>query len=535
MSPAQTKGQDVLIIGAGHNGLVTAAYLAKAGLKVTVLESAAQVGGAAVTREFTPGYRVSGVAHLLHGLHPKIAGDLNLKRHGLDLKAKRVTTRSLLPGGGGFEVGPDLAASAASIAGLSKADAAAYPRVMTRLTKLADALAGYALQTPPRPDFGKMDWQAKLNFGLFALSLRRLGKKDMLELTRILTINVNDLANDFFESEAVKALLCFEGSLGVFLGPRSPSTVFNLLYRLSNLGSNGQGGFVLPKGGMGSVTQALAASAQAAGAMLRIGAAVDHILVENDAAAGVVLSTGEELRASHVVSSADPQRTVLQLIGPRHLDTMFVSRIRHLRMNGCAAKIHLALDALPPALANAAGRVVIAAKPDDIERAYDCAKYGKVSDRPALELVIPSLSDPTLAPAGKHVASIVAQYCPYKLKDTAPHEARRQILERSLAVLDSVAPGLSQRVTASEVLTPQDLEAQFGMTGGQWHHGEITLDQVLLQRPAAQWQQYRLPVPGVYLCGAGAHPGGNVSGAPGYNAAREILKDIKGQKNRGAA
>lgn len=530
-----TNQTDALIIGAGHNGLVTAAYLAKAGLKVTVLEAAPQVGGAAVTREFAPGYRVSGVAHLLHGLSPKVARDLDLARHGLDLNAKRVNTRLMLPGGGGFEVGPDAAASAASIAAISKADAAAYGPVMARLVKLADALAGYALQTPPRPDLAQMDWREKLNLGLFALSLRRLGKKDMLELTRILTINVADLANDHFESDPVKALLCFEGSLGVFLGPRSPSTVFNLLYRLSNLGANGQGGFLLPKGGMGSVTRALATAAKAAGVTIRTGAAVDHILIENDIAAGVVLSTGEELRAPRVVSAVDPQRTALQLIGARNLDTQFVTRIRHLRMNGCAAKIHLALDGLPPALANAGGRVVVAAKPDDIERAYDCAKYGRVSDKPALELVIPSLGDPSLAQAGKHVASIVAQYAPYNLKGVTQHEARQQIYARSLAVLEEVAPGLSQRVVASETLTPHDLESQFGLTGGQWHHGEITLDQVLLQRPAAQWQQYRMPVPGVYLCGAGAHPGGNISGAPGYNAAREILKDVKAIGARGAA
>jgi phytoene dehydrogenase-like protein len=510
--------------------LVTATYLAKAGLKVTVLEAAPQVGGAAATRGFAPGYKVSGVAHLLHGFSPTIARDLDLARHGLDLKAPRITTRSLLDGGRNLEVGPDMVASAASITGISKADADAYPAVMARLTRMADALASYALHTPPRPDVAQMDWRDKLNLGKFAWSLRRLGKKDMLELTRILTMNVNDLANDYFESQAVKGLLCFEGSLGLFLGPRSPSTVFNLLYRLSSLGANGQGGFLLPKGGMGSATQALAKAAQAAGATIRTGAAVDHILIENDAAAGVVLANGEELRAARVVSNADPQRTVLQLIGSRNLDTMFVSRVRHMRMNGCAAKIHLALDGLPDALANAHGRVVVAQKPDDIERAYDCAKYGRVSDRPALEIVIPTLTDPSLAPSGKHVASIVAQYCPYKLKDLTQHEARRQIGERSLKVLEEVAPGLSQRVTATEILTPYDLEAQFGMTGGQWHHGEITLDQVLFLRPAGQAQEYRMPVPGVYLCGAGAHPGGNISGAPGYNAAREILKDIRARR-----
>jgi phytoene dehydrogenase-like protein len=306
--------------------------------------------------------------------------------------------------------------------------------------------------------------------------------------------------------------------------------VFNLLYRLSSFGANGQGGFLLPKGGMGSVAQALAKAAQAAGATIRTGAAVDHILIENDLAAGVVLSTGEEVPAARVVSNADPQRTALQLIGPRNLDTMFVSRIRHMRMNGCAAKIHLALDGLPQALANARDRIVVAPRPDDIERAYDCAKYGRVSDRPALELTIPSLSDPSLAPAGKHVASIVTQYCPYRLRETSVNAARQQIGERTLAVLEEVAPGLSQHVTAMEVLTPHDLEKQFGMTGGQWHHGEITLDQVLFLRPAGQAQDYRMPVPGVYLCGAGAHPGGNISGAPGYNAAREILKDMRAQK-----
>jgi len=340
--------------------------------------------------------------------------------------------------------------------------------VMARLGRMAQALAAYALHTPPRPDIAKMDWEGKLNLGKFAWGLRRLGRKDMLELTRILTMNVNDLANDYFESEAVRALLCFEGVLGLCLGPRSPSTVFNLLYRLSSRGGNGQGGFLLPAGGMGGVAQALAKAALTAGATIRTSAAVDRILIENDAAAGVVLSTGEEIRAARVVSNADPHRTALQLIGPRNLDTIFVSRIRHLRMNGCAAKIHLALDGLPGALTNARGRIVVAAKPDDIERAYDGAKYGLVSDRPALELTIPSLSDPALAPTGKHVASIVAQYCPYRLRDTSVNDARRQIGERSLAVLEEVAPGLKQRVTAMEVLTPHDLEAQFGIPLGKF-------------------------------------------------------------------
>jgi phytoene dehydrogenase-like protein len=516
------KIYDVAIIGAGHNGLVAATYLAKAGQKVIVLEGSDRIGGAAVTREFAPGFKASGVAHILHALHPKVVSDLSLK-----LESTAIGTSVLLPESKSIEISRDASATAASIAAISKADAEHWPRVMARLTKIAGALGTFLSRTPPSPAINANDFQTKLALAMFALQVRMLGKKDMLELTRILTMNVADLANDFFESDAIKGLLSLDATLGVYLGPRSPNTVFNLLYRLSSYGKHGMGGLFLPRGGMGAVAKALEDAARKAGVEIRTSAPVDHILIEKEIATGVVLKGGEEVRAGIVASSADPQTTLLKLVQPGNLDTEFMKRIRHLRMNGCVAKVHLALDGLPDAWKTRAGRMVVAPRIDYVERAFDCAKYGRVADKPALEVVIPTLTDPSLAPSGKHVASILFQYAPYRLRETAPDEARRQVLERTIDTLDLLAPGLRTRIVGSEVLTPHDLEAQYGLAGGQWHQGEVTLDQMFFLRPAGQYQQYRMPIPGLWLCGAGAHPGGNVTGAAGANAAREILKSLK--------
>ena len=516
------KMYDVAIIGAGHNGLVAATYLAKAGQKVVVLEASDRIGGAAVTREFAPGFKTSGVAHILHALHPKIVSDLGLK-----LETQPIGTSVLLPESRSIEISSDGGKTGTSIAQVSAADAEAWPRVMARLTKLATALGAFLTRTPPSPAIGANDLQTKLALAMFALQLRMLGKKDMLELTRILTMNVADLANDFFESDAIKGLLSLDATLGVYLGPRSPNTVFNLLYRLSSYGKHGMGGLTLPKGGMGAVATALEQAARKAGVEIRTNAPVDHILLEKEMATGVVLKNGEGVRAPIVASSADPQTTLLKLVQPGNLDVEFLKRIRHLRMNGCVAKVHLALDGLPEAWKSRAGRMVWAPKIDYVERAFDCAKYGRVADKPALEIVIPSLTDAGLAPAGKHVASILFQYAPYKLRTTTQDEARRQVLERTIDTLDLLAPGLRTRILGSEVLTPHDLESQYGLAGGQWHQGEVTLDQMFFLRPAGQYQQFRMPIPGLWLCGAGAHPGGNISGAAGANAAREILKSLK--------
>lgn len=535
MAGQSHSGYDVIVIGAGHNGLTTATYLAKAGQKVLVLEAGDQPGGAAQTREFAPGYRSSAVAHILHALHPKVINDLDLEHHGLKPRATRIGTSALLPGGNRVDITDDPVATHDSIAKFSPADALAWHPRMERLQRIAAALGSFLMKTPPSPSPSANDFQTKLALGMFAVQLRLMGKKDMLELSRILTINVADLASDFFESDVLKGLLGFEATLGVYLGPRSPNTVFNLLYRLASLNQkHGLGGLYLPQGGMGSVVDALVKAAEAKGVVIRTNVPVDHILIEKDVAVGVVLANGDEIRAPLVASSADPQRTLLKMVQPGNLDTDFLKRMRHLRMNGCVAKVHLGLDALPGVLAQAQGRMVVAPSSNYVERAFDCAKYGRVSDHPALEIVIPTLADPSLAPTGKHVASILYQYAPYKMRETSVEQARAQVLERTLSTLEQVAPGTRNIVTASEVLVPQDLESRFNLSGGQWHHGEVTLDQVFFLRPAAAFQQYKMPLPGLWLCGAGAHPGGNVSGAAGANAAREILKDLKRRHSHAA-
>ncbi len=515
---------DAIVIGGGHNGLTAAAYLGKAGLRTLVVEAADGFGGAAVTREFAPGFKVSAVAHLLHGLHPRIMSDLQLEKNGLTYAAQNLATAALLPGGGRLELSGDAPRTRASLNQFSAKDADAYPKVMARLQRQANALGVMLTRTPPRPDLMANDWQGKIGLGLLAFHMRRLGRKDMLELTRILTMNSADLANDYFESDALKGLLAFESVFGLFLGPRSPSTVYNLLYRLASFGKHGLGGLHLPAGGMGSVTAALAAACQSFKVELRANAPVQRVLMRGDRAQGVVLESGEEISASIVLSSADPARSLLKLVGPENLDTNFAQRMRHLRMNGCSAKIHLALDSLPESWRQGPARLMIAPSADYVERAYDDAKYGRVSASPALEVVIPTLHDPSLAPAGKHVISVMAQFAPYKLRDATPDQARREILDRTQTVLAAHAPDLPRRILATEMLTPHDLESQFRLTGGQWHHGEITLDQVFLLRPAGGYQQYRSPVPGLWFCGAGAHPGGHVTGLPGANAAREALR-----------
>jgi phytoene dehydrogenase-like protein len=348
----------------------------------------------------------------------------------------------------------------------------------------------------------------------------------MRELLRIGGMNVYDLLEENFESAALKGALGFDAVLGANFGPRSPGTVLTLLYRLAAESAAGASGLSQPKGGMGALCDALAKAARAAGATIRTGAPVAGIRVEDDRAAGIVLESGEIIGAQCVISSADPKTTFLRLLGARYLDTGFVRRVNHIRSRGLAAKLHLALNRVPSfsgvSEAGLRGRLLIAPSLQHIEHAYNHAKYGEYSAAPVMEITVPTVNDPTLAPAGKHVLSAIVQYAPYALKE-GWHNGRQRFTDTALDTLERFAPGLRSSVIGAELLTAADMEGEFRISGGHWHHGDLAFDQFLMVRPVPGAAQYRTPLEGLFLCGAGCHPGGGVMGVAGRNAARQVL------------
>jgi phytoene dehydrogenase-like protein len=513
---------DCIVIGGGHNGLVCATYLARSGRSVLVLEAANQVGGAAVTREFTPGFRVSACAHLLHLMPGSLIQELQLQVHGLRLAAARMPTTAIAPDAAALPIDPS---RPAALAARSSADAAAYPAYHARLRRLAEALQPVLENAPPR--LGARSWQDRLSWLRIGWRIRRLGRRDMRELLRIGGMCVQDLLDEHFETPLLKGALAFDAVLGTHAGPRSPGSVFPLLYRMA---AEVQGGSALaqPVGGLGAVSDSLARAALAAGAAIRTGATVERIMVRGDRAAGVMLKTGEQISAAHVISNADPKTTFLQLLGGEYLDTGFVRRIAHLRARGVTAKLHLALNGLPQFTGLAhdglVGRLLLAPSLDYVERAFNHAKYGEYSPAPIVEITVPTVNDASLAPAGRHVLSAVVQYAPYELAAGWQHE-RQRFADLVIDALERCAPGLRASVTAVELLTPPDIEQQFRISGGHWHHAELALDQFFIVRPVPGTTQYRTPVGGLYLCGAGCHPGGGVMGIAGRNAARQLIRE----------
>ena len=518
VSAAQSR-YDCIVIGGGHNGLVCAATLARGGRSVLVLEAGTQVGGAAVTREFAPGFRVSAGAHLLHLMPADLLRELQLESHGLEWAARRMTTTALVPGGARL----CLTAEGAEH-GLSAADVQAHAAYTARMWRFAAALVPMFSRVPPR--LGKEGWADRLALLRIGWQIRRLGRRDMRELLRIGGMNVYDLLEENFESAALKGALGFDAVLGANFGPRSPGTVLTLLYRLAAESAAGASGMSQPKGGMGALCNALAKAASAAGATIRAGAPVARILVEGDRASGVVLESGESIGAQTVISSADPKTTFLRLLGPRYLDTGFVRRVKHIRARGLAAKLHLALNRAPSfsgvSEAGLHGRLLIAPSMQHIEHAYNHAKYGEFSAAPVMEITVPTVNDPTLAPAGQHVLSAIVQYAPYALKE-GWESGRQRFMDTALDVLERFAPGLRSSVIGAELLTPADMEREFRISGGHWHHGDLAFDQFLMVRPVPGAAQYRTPLEGLFLCGAGCHPGGGVMGIAGRNAARQVL------------
>ena len=515
-----TEQQSVIVIGAGHNGLVCASYLARAGRKVLVLEAASQPGGAAVTREFAPGYSVSAVAHLLHLLDPNIERELGLARHGLAYAKTGLRTVALSPEQPPFVLGD----GEVQVGDVSAADRAALRTHAARMMKFAQVIARQHGRVPPRLRFDS--WRDALPAAAVALDIRLLGRRDMREFLRVATMNIFDVLEEQFENPQLKAALALDGVLGTRLGPRSGNSVYAALYRQSGSANGRAGALALPRGGMGAVTTALSAAARAVGVELRLGAQVEEIIVNNGRATGVRLRNGEHLYANVVVSNADPKTTLLRLLGARHLEAEFARSVHHVRATGTAAKLHLALSGLPRFRGLAADqlgeRLVIAPDLDYIERAFNPAKYGEYSTQPVMEITLPTVHDASLAPAGQHVLSAVIQYAPYDLKGGWP-SARQNFQAVVMDVLEQHAPGIGALVQHSELLTPADIEQQFGITGGHWHHGELALDQFMMLRPVAGAAQYATPVAGLYLCGAGCHPGGGVMGSAGRNAARVIF------------
>ncbi|MEX2496141.1 MAG: NAD(P)/FAD-dependent oxidoreductase [Woeseia sp.] len=508
---------DSIVIGAGHNGLICAAYLARSGRRVLVLEAAESPGGFAARREFYEGFRAS-VAHTVSHFSRTVADELKLAAKGLPSNFR------VLPTVGLNTRQEHIVLQNSSLSGADIRDADAYARFHALLARFARALEPFWSKTMPR--IGNNSIGEALTFAHIGFNLRRMGKRDLHEFFRIASLPARDLMEEYFESDTVKTAVSWDGLIGSKIAPRSPnSAVLTMLYRMSE-----QAGHAIPTTGVAGLVDALSASAKDLGAEIRCGQRVSRILVNGAqnglSVNGVELASGEMFRADEVISAVDPRRTFLELVGAEYLDIGFTNRIRRLRCDGYVAKLHLALDGLPQfsGLESVDGRLVIAPDPDTVEYAFDDAKYGECPTNPLLEIVIPSIRDESLAPADKHVLSAHVMYIPYRLKGGWTDAARNAACERAIDTIERYAPGIRDQILHSEFLTPADLEQEYRVTGGHWHHTELAIDQMLMMRPTYDAAQYRAPLPNLFLCGAGCHPGGDISGAAGHNAAGEILR-----------
>jgi phytoene dehydrogenase-like protein len=522
----------VVIIGGGHNGLITAFYLDKAGFKPLILERRAQVGGAAVTDEFHPGFRCSTLAHAAGPIRPDIVRAMQLAKHGLKLITPDVAVVALSPEGRALHLYNDTKKSAEEITKFSPKDAARYSEFQEALRQMGRVIAKALVLAPPNIDNpNRGDLWGMLQTGR---AIRNLGKKNMYRLLRWGPMAVADLVAEFFDTELLRATVAARGIFGTFLGPWSAGSSLVLLIRAAgDVHPAGSSTFAL--GGIGAVTQAMASSAQKAGAEIRTDAEVIEVRVKDGSATSVILSTGEEISAEAIVSNADPKRTLLKLVDPIHLSPDFVMKLQHYRMPGTVAKVNLALAGLPKFTAldggtdsgALSGRIHIGPEIDYLERAFDESKYGNFSRQPYLEITFPTLTDPSLAPAGKHVMSIYVQYAPYKLKGGDWESQRVGLGDAVVKTLTQYAPNLPELILRHQIITPQDLEDTYGLTGGHIFHGELALDQFFTMRPLLDWARYRTPIGNLYLCGSGTHPGAGLTGGSGANAAREILKDLR--------
>ncbi|MFN2385772.1 MAG: phytoene desaturase family protein [Thermoanaerobaculia bacterium] len=535
-APSPTRARyDAVIIGGGHNGLTTAAYLAKAGRKVLVLERRHVLGGAAVTEEVFPGFQFSVCSYVVSLLRPEIIRELDLPRHGLDILPLDGTFSPMESGDYLWRVN-DHGKTRREIARHSKVDAEAYEEYSKAMAEMGRFVKPILSMTPPDP--ASLDLAGLFDMLRLGRRFQKLSYTDMANQVQLMTMSAVDFLDQWFETDVLKATMASSGIIGTFLGVRSPGTAYVLLHHYMGEIDGAFRSWGFARGGTGAISHSIAEAAREAGAEIRTSAPIDRILVKNGRATGVALSDGTEIAARVVCSSVDPRRTFFQMVGEKELPDDFAEDIRRYKFRGSSGKVNLALDALPDFRAlpgvgpHLRGAISISPSIAYMERAYDEAKYGRFSSRPFIDIVIPSLTDPSVAPPGKHVMSCFVQYAPYHLKaadgKTGDWDAEREAFGD--AVIDAIAehaPDIREVIRHRQVVTPLDLEREFGLTEGNIFHGELTLEQLFFLRPAPGWADYRTPIRNLYLCGSGSHPGGGIMGAPGKNGALAVLDDWK--------
>jgi phytoene dehydrogenase-like protein len=523
-----TRKYDVIVIGGGHNGLVNAAYLARAGKRVLVLERRYVLGGAAVTEEVFPGFRYSVCSYVVSLLRPEIIRELDLPRHGLEILPLDGTFTPMPNGDHLWRVN-DHAKTRREIARHSKLDAEAYDEYGKAMIDMAHFVKPIMNMTPPDP--ASLNPKGLLDLLTMGRRFQKLSADDKYNQVQLMTMSAVDFLDQWFETDVLKATMAASGIIGTFLGVRSPGTAYVLLHHYMGEIDGAFRSWGLARGGTGSISNAIGDAAREFGAEIRTEAPIAKIILQNGEAKGVLLENGDEIYADVISSSVDPRLTFMKMVGEEHLPTDFVDDIKRYKFRGSSGKVNMALDALPDfkcmpgAGPHLRGAVSISPSIEYMERAYDDAKYGRYSRRPYIDIVIPSLTDPSIAPPGKHVMSCFVQYAPYNLKEGNWDEQREAFGDTVIDTIAEHAPNIRDIILHRQVLTPLDIERDFGLSEGNIFQGELTLEQLFFLRPAPGWAQYRSPIRNLYMCGSATHPGGGIMGASGRNAAMEILKD----------